>query len=998
MGHFPMKFGLMKATRPVCSNKRIVRRVSYDERDSLGFFYYVRNKARATNFIFLALVFLTVLLSPDIRADDTECTNVSDTFVLASFGSVLSAESFLQKTQSFHPELTEYLRISSQEVSKNIHTSVRYRVVVGSALETGSMPFCLSKLRAMGYDEVWEIVDYLKNKGAGFCAPDSDVRCEKEAPIARPYPAARIDTKTRASVPEVLTTTTQKPRVKEVMATTLKKKPSADWVPEGFEDLDEPQETEIDLFYGGFYLTSVLARFASMDIQILDADHLVSKLADLKDPIAFRTFLDSTFYNNSEKICPANSSKDCGSLTPASVGVIFDQSRLRLDLFIASDLLKTRTVEQLAFLPPSDAGFSMLDYLSLFTSGSTSGKENYNIANTTIFSFAENRVQMRSNFTSSNQFSIDSLVVQREFQGKDYQAGIFRKNAGNFVFMKDALFVGATIESSLITRQDLDVSLGNEIEVFLDSRSRVEIYKDGRLVSTQFYGVGNQVINTSNLPSGAYDVELKIINSAGIERSVSRFYSKSSRLAPRDQTLYFLQVGEKMTESNSGGILPKGTGNRLLRAGISKRLADSFGADAGISVGESSTILEVSTFKQGEIYELRSIFAYDSLDVSALDLNVRMRFDNAELSMSTRKIWSDLNVFEETSRIGKAALQTRLTGTWRTPYGSLNAFYRSSRANDQDKSTNYGLRWNGNWFSGLGSLRSSLELSRNDGDNLFLLTLNYRLQKNDWVHAASVGYRDQGNRNDAKNVRATGYVSSDWRSSRNSANQYQVGFRADSQDEGVFSSRVAAVGNMGRADLTTEYRNAVDEVSYSGSIKTSFAAAQGSFGFGGDRRALSGFLVRATGGTEGNSAVSVIVDGSKRASINLNSTRFIPASEYDIHEISFLTEGDSLLNVDAKIYRKTLYPGNVIGFDVEAKRILVVIGRLLNPEGDPISNGLLLGVEGLATSDEEGYFQAEMASDIEIIKIKKGGAECSITVGPVSRTGQVALLGDRICE
>jgi outer membrane usher protein FimD/PapC len=965
-----------------------------------------RSKVRTASLIFPVLVLLTLLLSPDARPDEIECTSVSDTFVLGSFGSVLSAESFLQKTLGLHPALTEYLRISSQEVSESVHRSVRYRVVVSSNLDVGSIPFCLSKLLTMGYADVWKIDGYLQNKNALFCAPNSDVQCEKEAPIAQPYPVARIDaktpeslaTKTLASVPEFLTATTQELPIQKVMATLHKKPSNVDWVPEGFEALNEPEETEIDLFYGGFYLTSVHARFTSIDIEILDVDHLVSKLDDLKDPAAFRGYLNSTFYNNSGKICQTNSAKDCGSLTPVAVDVIFDRSRLRLDLFIASDLLRTRTVEQLAFLPPSDAGFSMLDYLSVFTSGSSGGQKNYNVANTTILSFAENRVQVRSNFTNSNQFSIDSLVVQREFQGKDYQAGIFRKNAGNFVFMKDALFVGATIASSLITRQDLGVSLGNEIEVFLDSRSRVEIYKDGRLVSTQFYDVGNQIINTSNLPGGAYDVELKIVNSAGIERSESRFYSKSSKLAPRDQSLYFLQIGEKIMESDSERILPTSTGKRLLRAGISKRLADSFGADAGFSVDEASTMLEVSAFKQGESYELRSIFAYDSLEVSALDLNVRIRFDNADFFISTRKIWSDVNVFEEKSQIGQAALQTRLTGTWRTPYGSLNAFYRSSRANDQEKSTNYGFRWNGSWFSGAGSLNSSLELSRNDGENLLLLTLNYRLQKDRWVHAASARYRDQGNQNDAKDGRTTGHVSSDWRNARDSANQYQVGLRVDSQNEGTFESRIAAKGNLGQADLTTEYRNAVDDISYSGSIKTSFAATRGSFGFGGDRQALSGFLVRARGGSDGDSAVSVIVDGSKRASINLNSTRFVPASEYDVHEISFLTEGDSLLNVDAKIYRKTLYPGNVIEFDVEAKQILVVIGRILSADGEPISNGLLLDVEGLATSDEEGYFQAEMAADIEIIKIKKGGNECEITIGAVSRTGQVVLLGDRVCE
>jgi outer membrane usher protein FimD/PapC len=135
----------------------------------------------------------------------------------------------------------------------------------------------------------------------------------------------------------------------------------------------------------------------------------------------------------------------------------------------------------------------------------------------------------------------------------------------------------------------------------------------------------------------------------------------------------------------------------------------------------------------------------------------------------------------------------------------LNALYRSSRANDQDKSTNYGLHWNGSWLSGLGSLSSSLELSRNDGDNLLLLTLNYRLQKNDWVHALSVGYRNQGNQSGATDVQTTGSVSSDWKSARNSANRYQVGFRAGSQDKGTLSKRAAAIGNMGRADLTAKY-------------------------------------------------------------------------------------------------------------------------------------------------------------------------------------------------
>jgi hypothetical protein len=104
------------------------------------------------------------------------------------------------------------------------------------------------------------------------------------------------------------------------------------------------------------------------------------------------------------------------------------------------------------------------------------------------------------------------------------------------------------------------------------------------------------------------------------------------------------------------------------------------------------------------------------------------------------------------------------------------------------------------------------------------------------------------------------------------------------------------------------------------------------------------------------------------------------------------------MNVDTKIYRKTLYPGNVISIDVRSKQVFVAIGRLLNPDGTPLSNALLLDIEGIAISDNEGYFQAEMASDIETIRVRKGGKECAISLGRLASTGPVTYVGEQICH
>ena len=58
----------------------------------------------------------------------------------------------------------------------------------------------------------------------------------------------------------------------------------AQWVPPGFESLNEPQVTEIDLYYGGEYLASVFARFNQQELSFLDADSITLLLNNIRDP------------------------------------------------------------------------------------------------------------------------------------------------------------------------------------------------------------------------------------------------------------------------------------------------------------------------------------------------------------------------------------------------------------------------------------------------------------------------------------------------------------------------------------------------------------------------------------------------------------------------------------------------------------------------------------------------------------------------------------------
>jgi len=73
---------------------------------------------------------------------------------------------------------------------------------------------------------------------------------------------------------------------------------------------------------------------------------------------------------------------------------------------------------------------------------------------------------LRSNLTSDQGFEIDTLAFMREFQGKDYRLGLMREDANGFSFMTNERFEGVAFASSLVTRIDLEQSLGTEIKLF----------------------------------------------------------------------------------------------------------------------------------------------------------------------------------------------------------------------------------------------------------------------------------------------------------------------------------------------------------------------------------------------------------------------------------------------------------------------------------------------------------------------------------------------------
>jgi len=79
---------------------------------------------------------------------------------------------------------------------------------------------------------------------------------------------------------------------------------------------------------------------------------------------------------------------------------------------------------------------------------------------------------------------------------------------------------------------DSQKTQGNDILVYLPRRSFVSIYRDDRLYSSRTYDAGNQLIDTSELPDGAYTILLRIQEANGTSRKKRAFLSRTKIYRP----------------------------------------------------------------------------------------------------------------------------------------------------------------------------------------------------------------------------------------------------------------------------------------------------------------------------------------------------------------------------------------------------------------------------------------------------------------------------------
>ena len=277
-------------------------------------------------------------------------------------------------------------------------------------------------------------------------------------------------------------------------------------------------------------------------------------------------------------------------LEPDDAAVIFDADRFRVDIFVNPELLDPQLAQAERFQPAPEAGFSALETISAAVAGSTSDGTDFTLRSHSLLAYDTGRLTAETSVSSADDANLDVLAAEADRHGWRYTGGLYRTALSSL--LGERRLLGAGAGSTTDTRLDREQIGGSPIVVFLPSRAQVEIFREGRLLSSQSYPAGNQVVDTTALPEGAYEVTLRIRQIDGSVREETRFFAKTSAVPPRGAPRYVLEAG--LVGNEGDGPADFADNGPAVHGGTTHRLTESLALGSDLICGRRQPALSSS--------------------------------------------------------------------------------------------------------------------------------------------------------------------------------------------------------------------------------------------------------------------------------------------------------------------------------------------------------------------------------------------------------------------
>ena len=788
--------------------------------------------------------------------------------------------------------------------------------------------------------------------------------------------------------------------------------------PEGFDSLTGPQRAVVDVFFGDRSLGAVTAIFQPGSLRFEDPEKVLALLPQMTDPArVFAALAAHDLPSNVNRVCTSGSDPaHCGRLSPEVAGIIFDEQRFRVDIFVNPQLLEVNQVARIDYLPQPQSGLGLLNAVSAVVSGSTRGKNVYNLQNRLLLGESDKRLRAEVAYSSGFGAQADQIVAELDRPGWRFSGGAFWTQGSSLVGRRKILGIGAATQFD--TRLDKDMMRGNPLMVFLGQRAKVDILRDRRVVASRIYEGGNQALDTSGLPDGAYEVVLRIEEAGGAVREERRFFTRNRQIAPVGHAIYHAYAGVLVDDFSQKFLSPTRTPFAQLGGGW--RLSPHVALDASLLATNKAVLGEVGATWINRAAQLRmgavvssngtrggffqasssgnSRFNFD-FDLRHIHIQDRATPDGsaplADVLLTNRNL-AGLPIAQRTFTQLAGSVNLSLRG------GQIGvaAAWRRERGRAATYNAGPWIRWDmlnrGPWNL---SFRGDYSKSREGSAGYAGLSL--RFQGSRAALVSDAGFQSMGLSGAPARNGPVGALSASW--SRDQAGGTDIelagGYDRDLDSQSVNGH---AVLRTMQAQLSGDVIHALSGADsggtqYSVGFQTTMALRGGKLALVGKNTNESMVMVKVAGDNR-NSRFEVLVNDTPEGTVRAGSSISVAVTPYRQYDVRIRPVGGELLRYDGRPRRIGVYPGNVTRLDWSASRLVAMFGRLALADGRPVSGANIRAEGGIGQTDDSGFFQIEAAERAELDVALADGRSCRVRP-PASNRGEAFVkLGTLICN
>gem|GEM_PF-1609939 len=761
-------------------------------------------------------------------------------------------------------------------------------------------------------------------------------------------------------------------------------------VPAGFEQFAELQQLEVDVHVADVEPFKAAISFNSSSFTFDEPDSVARLIAELGvgsfDEL--EPFILEEHPVSADDVCiDKDGPVDCVSREPVPYAILPKLNDARVDLVVRLSM-RPSSNEADDRLPPASVGLSWQAAVEAAATAVSNQKPTADLNSRASVSYGAGGVFGSGAYNNEqNQYNVNELYFSHQFD--DHQARIGTVEYQSKGFLLNQRLLGVSWARSLNTKTNLQSLFSTLVEVELTTRSVVQLVVDGVVYRTDKLDAGRHALNTSRLPDGTYEVEIRIRDSSNGSRIERQLFTSTALLPPTRIPLYGITAATGANSREEGMALISDQ-EKFLSGYIAKRLTENIGVRVESTHFADADAAQLQLIRVGNKIQLQVEGLVGShsaigkaLRMAYLGQRINLQLYGLEFS-SDADLQNDISLAKlfrpDVEQVGGAV------GYRRGRY-SLN--FRADRANEEidgvfEKRNRYSASLRKRLFDG--ALRgSAVELKYIDDRNEQEVELRFTLagRDGDTTHRAIFEAEKKSNFGFEPKVSYTASIEP------GSKDGFPEARRTIGRVEASATKYRTAIG-AGVSLVDQHYQvsagvDAIDEqfeeLSFRG-LLTGSAQVGGNannYALGRNEGYSAGIIVDVKGEPKG-APYDIIVNGSRRSVGEIGTKQFVGLPSFNTHSIQLVPRSLTFSGFDQDIGSFTLYPGNVHEVQVEAENRFLLITTLVNNQQQRLTNVVVNNQGEQYFVLEDGIVQIEVKPFDELDIDLSDGTQCQVTV------------------